>query len=93
VGVAVSGAGLGLSSVAATTIGTTVPDELAGSASGVLNTGAQLGTALGTSAIVLIAALGGVASGWFTAGILAVLTAAWCLLVGRRFSGRESTGR
>jgi MFS family permease len=80
VGAALAGAGLGLSSVAATTIGTTVPDRLAGSASGILNTGAQLGTALGTSVLVLVAALGGVGAGWLGAAVIAVVAAAWCLL-------------
>lgn len=80
VGVALAGGGLGLSSVAATTIGTTVPERLAGSASGILNTGAQLGTALGTSALVLVAALAGVAAGWLAAAVIAAATAAWCLL-------------
>lgn len=80
VGVALAGAGLGLSSVAATTIGTTVPERLAGSASGILNTGAQLGTALGTSALVLVGALAGVAVGWLAAAVIAAATAAWCVL-------------
>ncbi|WP_374009741.1 MFS transporter [Leifsonia sp. LS-T14] len=80
VGVALAGAGLGLSSVAATTIGTTVPEELAGSASGILNTGAQLGTALGTSALVLVASLAGVGAGWLAAAVIAAVTAVWCLL-------------
>lgn len=80
VGVAIAGAGLGLSSVAATTIGTTVPEHLAGSASGILNTGAQLGTALGTSAIVLIASFAGAGGGWLAASVVAAATALWCLL-------------
>lgn len=79
-GVSVSGAGLGLSSVAATTIGTAVPGRLAGSASGILNTGAQLGTALGVSAAVLIASFLGVAAGWLAAALVAAGTAAVCLL-------------
>ncbi|WP_020076978.1 MFS transporter [Cryocola sp. 340MFSha3.1] len=102
VGVALAGAGLGLSSVAATTIGTTVPDDLAGSASGILNTGAQLGTALGTSALVLVASVAGVGAGWAAAALLAAATAAWCALpapLGARreslegVSGSGSTGR
>ncbi|HEY6748215.1 MAG TPA: MFS transporter, partial [Mycobacteriales bacterium] len=43
---ALSGAGLGLSSVAANAIGTDVPSDLAGVAAGVLNTAAQVGTAI-----------------------------------------------
>jgi MFS family permease len=52
---ATAGAGLGLSSVAATTLGTTVPVLLRGTASGVINTAAQLGTAIGIAAVLLIA--------------------------------------
>jgi MFS family permease len=54
--VAVAGAGLGLSSVAATTLGTTVPAPLRGTASGIINTAAQLGTAIGIAVTLLIAA-------------------------------------
>ena len=52
---ATAGAGLGLSSVAATTLGTTVPEVLRGTASGIINTAAQLGTAAGIAALLLIA--------------------------------------
>jgi MFS family permease len=52
---ATAGAGLGLSSVAATTLGTTVPEALRGTASGIINTAAQLGTAAGIAALLLIA--------------------------------------
>jgi MFS family permease len=69
-GVAVAGLGIGFSSVAGTGIGTDVPETLAGSASGILNTGAQVGTALGTAALILVASFGGFgpldgpAAGW-----------------------------
>jgi MFS family permease len=82
------GVGLGLASVAATTIGTAVPEELAGTAAGVLNTTAQLGTALGVAVVVLIAsstadlAFGGAPLGWICAGALAAAGAA--VLVMRR---------
>jgi MFS family permease len=46
----------GLSSVAATTLGTTVPDAVRGTASGIINTAAQLGTAIGIAVVLLIAA-------------------------------------
>jgi MFS family permease len=52
---AVSGLGIGLSSVAANTVGTDVRAEHRGAAAGILNTAAQLGTALGVAAAVLIA--------------------------------------
>jgi predicted MFS family arabinose efflux permease len=54
-GVAVAGAGLGLSSVATNTLGTDVPAALQGTAAGALNTSAQLGTALGVSGLLLLA--------------------------------------
>src|SRR5580704_2743874 len=53
--VSAAGAGLGLSSVAATTLGTTVPGALHGTASGIINTAAQLGTATGIAVMLLIA--------------------------------------
>jgi MFS family permease len=55
--VAACGAGLGLSSVAANRLGTSVPAASRGTASGILNTAAQLGTALGIAALLLVAAL------------------------------------
>jgi MFS family permease len=74
------GAGLGLASVAANGAGTDVPAALAGIAAGVLNTAAQVGTAIGVAVILLVAALSGsggpatgAGSGWAAAGALAVL--------------------
>lgn len=75
--VAVVGLGLGVASVAATHLGTTVPESLAGSASGLLNTGAQLGTALGTAVVVMVASVASPAWGWGSAAALAAGTAAW----------------
>lgn len=42
--------------MAATAIGADVADSISGTASGVLNTGAQLGTAIGVAALLLLAA-------------------------------------
>jgi len=53
---AVAGAGIGLSSVAATSLGTDVDPAWRGSASGIINTAAQLGTAVGIAVLLLIAA-------------------------------------
>jgi MFS family permease len=53
---AVAGAGIGLASVAATGLGTGVDAHWRGSASGVINTAAQLGTAVGIAVLLLIAA-------------------------------------
>lgn len=53
---AVAGAGIGLSSVAATGLGTDVEARWRGAASGIINTAAQLGTAIGIAVLLLIAA-------------------------------------
>ncbi|MGH3201888.1 MAG: hypothetical protein ACRDOA_15745 [Streptosporangiaceae bacterium] len=55
--VAVAGAGIGLASVATTGLGTSVPAAVRGAASGIVNTAAQLGTALGIAILLLVAAL------------------------------------
>ena len=55
--VAVGGAGIGLSSVAATGLGTSVAVNARGTASGIINTAAQLGTAVGIAMLLLVAAL------------------------------------
>lgn len=82
--VAVAGAGLGLSSVAANAMGTDVADSLQASAAGVLNTAAQLGTAFGVAALLLLStatahagiAPRGPALGWAGAALLALTGAA-----------------
>ena len=51
----VAGAGIGLSSVAATGLGTDVDPSWRGTASGIINTAAQLGTAVGVAALLLVA--------------------------------------
>lgn len=89
-GVLVCGTGLGIASVCATTIGTDVPEELTGTAGAVVNTAAQLGTALGVAALVLLAAVvgppAGTVVGWVVAAALALAGAA--LLVRPRPSPR-----
>jgi MFS family permease len=55
-GIVAVGLGLGLSSVGCTDIGTAVPEEHTSTATGLLNTGAQLGTAVGVAVLVLVAA-------------------------------------
>jgi len=77
-GVIVAGAGLGVASVAGTAIGTDVPEDLAGTATGLLNTGAQLGTALGVAALLILAAAvpdAGTAVAWGLAAAAAALAA------------------
>jgi MFS family permease len=83
----VAGIGIGLSSVASTTIGTDVSARIQGAAAGILNTCAQLGTAIGVSAAVLLAAttrhahlpLRGYSLSWFAAALLAAIGAALAL--------------
>jgi MFS family permease len=53
----VGGIGIGLSSVAATGLGTSVAVAVRGTASGIVNTAAQLGTAVGIAVLLLVAAL------------------------------------
>jgi MFS family permease len=75
------GRGIGLSSVGCNDIGTDVPEEHESTAIGLLNTAAQLGTALGVAALVLLSSLDlvGRRSGTFVgltaAATLALLTA------------------
>lgn len=54
---ALAGLGIGLSSVATTSLGTSVPEQERATASGVINTTAQLGTALGVALVLLVAAV------------------------------------
>jgi MFS family permease len=54
---AVAGLGIGLSAVAATSLGTDVPERERAAAGGLVNTAAQLGTALGVAAVLLLAAV------------------------------------
>jgi len=55
IGLTLLGYGLGTSSVACNDLGTKVPPEHVSTATGVLNTAAQLGTALGVAALFLVA--------------------------------------
>jgi MFS family permease len=84
-GVAVAGFGLGLSAVATTSMGTDVDDAARATASGLINTSAQLGTAIGTALILLVAAAttgvpdagtGMPVVAWVSAAALAVVSAA-----------------
>ena len=77
-GVVVAGVGLGIAAVAATSLGTGVRNELTGSATGLLNTAAQLGTALGVAALVTVASIAspptGTAIAWAAGAATAGLT-------------------
>jgi len=83
---AAAGAGIGLSSVAATGLGTDVEPRWRGGASGIINTAAQLGTAVGIATLLLVAAAtGGTPApdtppprvAWAVAALAAAAGAAW----------------
>jgi len=82
-GVAVAGTGIGLSSVAATGLGTSVEARMQ-AAAGTINTAAQLGTALGVVGVLLVVAMAagsglplqGPRLGWAVAASLALAGAA-----------------
>jgi len=54
IGVALAGVGIGLASASATRIGTDVPPRRRDTAAGMLNTAAQLGSAIGTAALLCL---------------------------------------
>jgi predicted MFS family arabinose efflux permease len=90
---AAGGTGIGLSSVAATGLGTDVPLHWRGGASGLINTTAQVGTAVGTAVLLLIAsATSGIpAAGtappkiaWAAGAAAAAAGAAWFAVAGFR---------
>ena len=89
-GVTVAGVGLGIAAVAATSIGTDVSDALTSSATGLLNTGGQLGTALGVAALVTLAGVvdsggrSGTALAWAVAAAIASLCAVYLSRPGPR---------
>jgi MFS family permease len=95
---AAGGAGIGVSSVAATGLGTDVAPWWRGGASGIANIAAQLGTAVGIAALLLVAAAtsGTPALGtpsprvaWALAAVLAAAGAAWFAVVR---PGRDEAG-
>jgi predicted MFS family arabinose efflux permease len=72
-----AGLGLGAASVAATTLGASAVSEAdRGTASALLNAAAQIGTAVGVPALVLVAGATGDGAGFAAAAALAVLAAA-----------------
>jgi hypothetical protein len=99
--VACAGAGIGLSSVAATSLGTDVGPVWRGTASAIINTTAQLGTALGIAALLLVAAVttglpraGGPvpAVAWALAAAVAMSGSAAFVAWGRPGPGRPTEG-
>lgn len=84
---AVSGLGIGIGSVAATDMGTHVTESLKATAAGMINTAAQLGTALGTALVILLATTLGNPAAWTLTAALATVAA----ITATRFSPRTST--
>lgn len=80
VGIAVAsglcGLGIGIGSVAATAMGTDVDEAITGTAAGMINTAAQLGTAVGTAFILLISASLDARAAWVAAGVIALVAGA-----------------
>ncbi|MGH2893061.1 MAG: MFS transporter [Solirubrobacteraceae bacterium] len=95
--IAIAGVGLGVSSVASNALGTDVGETLQAAAAGALNTAAQLGTALGVAALLLISAdtsrialpLRGPALGWAAAALIAI-GGATSIAAGAATSGRRA---
>jgi MFS family permease len=94
---AAGGAGIGVSSVAATSLGTDVETHWRGSASGIINTTAQLGTAIGTAVLLLVAAattgLPGTgvpepAAAWSVAALVAAAGAVFFAFAAQRPAGQ-----
>ncbi|GAB3075097.1 MFS transporter [Pedococcus soli] len=85
-GLLLLGAGLGLSSVACNDIGTDLPEDEVTAATGVLNTGAQLGSAIGVAVLLLLASPG--TYGAVPADAVAVLVAGATALVAARVVSR-----
>lgn len=75
VGAGLSGLGIGIGSVAATDLGTSVSEERKAAAAGVLNTSAQLGTAIGTALTLLVATTLDARAAWAFVASYAALAA------------------
>jgi MFS family permease len=97
-----AGVGIGLSSVATTGLGTDVGPHWRGGASGIINTTAQLGTAMGVAVLLLIATVttGMPAAGtsppdvaWAVAAAVAAAGAAWFTVAPRNQTGQLPPSR
>ena len=86
-----SGLGLGAASVAATTLGTSAVDQGdRGAASAMLNTAAQVGTAIGVAALVLVAGAATGAAGYGLGFAGAAVLASFGLALGLVFLSRRN---
>jgi MFS family permease len=88
VGAGACGLGIGIGSVAATDMGTAVGEAIRSTAAGVLNTAAQLGTAIGTAVILLVATAFQPRVAWAVAAILAGVAAVTAAARARRAEPR-----
>ncbi|GAA2755255.1 MFS transporter [Actinopolymorpha rutila] len=88
----VSGLGNGIASVAANDMGTAVDAHAKGTAAGVLNTAAQLGTAIGVAAMVLVATVTEPRVAWLLVVLLAA-GAAVAAALGRVGGGERDPSR
>ncbi|PZF81106.1 MFS transporter [Jiangella anatolica] len=70
-GLALLGAGLGVSAVGSTTLGTSGPERRRGMSSALINTGAQIGTAAGVAVVLALTGTGGHHTGWLLAAAIA----------------------
>jgi hypothetical protein len=84
------GAGLGVASVASTRVG--MGDDGRGVASGVLNTAAQLGTAIGLAVLVPLADALGFAWGWAACAAIALGSSVACGSGAARRGARRPVG-
>ncbi|MFI6517738.1 MFS transporter [Spirillospora sp. NPDC050679] len=93
-GMAVAGFGLGLSSVASTSMATDVAEGPRATASGIVNTSAQLGSAIGTAALLLTTAAVGQLpdSGGETPVIAWTVAAVSAVAVAAAFARARPTG-
>jgi MFS family permease len=98
---AAAGFGIGLASVAATSLGVDVPEADRATASGIVNTAAQVGTAIGVAAVLLVAAAstgvpgpgtGAPALAWGCAAACAAAGALGFAVADRRRARRARTG-
>ncbi len=96
-GVFLAGSGNGMGSVAAYAFGTAVPDEEQGSAAGLLNTAAQIGTAVVVAVVVAVASAAGTGgsldqrTGWLVVCGTAVVVVAAVLVLSRVALTRDGT--
>ncbi|TDC51057.1 MFS transporter [Jiangella ureilytica] len=71
-GLALLGAGLGCSAVGSTTLGTSGPEHGRGMSSALINTGGQVGTAVGVAVVLAVADTGGHRAGWLLSAVIAL---------------------